>query len=83
MDYATREAAIPLPATLLTELLQRIRERGLGMEGSHYSEHPFSSRPGGGPKDAFQEDALRTLQRQPDGTWLCRVACWNSSVPLE
>jgi len=24
-----------------------------------------------------------TLQRQPDGTWLCRIACWNSSVPLE
>ena len=23
-----------------------------------------------------------SLQKQADGTWLARIACWNSSVPL-
>lgn len=23
-----------------------------------------------------------TLRRQDDGTWLARIACWNSSMPL-
>jgi adenylate cyclase len=64
-DYAARAGAIPLPATLLTVLLVRVSEGPSGMRGSHYSEHPFRSRPDGGPKDAFAKEALDELAQAP------------------
>ena len=64
-DYATREGAVPLPATLLTELLERIADRGSGMEGRHFSEHPYPFREAGGPRDAFEREALSALIENP------------------
>ena len=40
-DYALNDAEIPLPATLLTELLEAISGGDSGMRGRHYSEYPF------------------------------------------
>jgi hypothetical protein len=68
-DYASREGAIPLPATLLTVLLERISESKSGMRGRHYSEYPFRSRSasmGGGPQNDFEWEALRHLTAQPE-----------------
>jgi hypothetical protein len=65
-DYATREGAIPLPATMLNVLLERIGESETGMRGRHYSDHPFASREDGGPRNEFEREALRRLRAEPD-----------------
>ncbi len=65
-DYATKEGAIPLPATLLTGLLERIEDEGSGMRGRHFSDYPFRTRRDGGPRDVFEREALDTLTRGPD-----------------
>jgi len=65
-DYAQRAGAIPLPATMLSVLLERISESESGMRGRHYSEYPFRTRTDGGPKDRFEWDALQHLEREPD-----------------
>ena len=64
-DYAERDGAIPLPATLLTVLLERISAGESGMRGRHYSEYPFRGREGGGPQSAFEWEALEHLERDP------------------
>jgi adenylate cyclase len=65
-DYALRQGAIPVPATLLTELLERISRSDSGMRGRHYSEYPFKTRVDGGPRDEFEWEALAHLKRYPD-----------------
>lgn len=64
-DYATREGAIPLPATLLTTLLERICGQESGMRGRHFSEYPFRTRHDGGPVDDFEREALQRLTEDP------------------
>lgn len=68
-DYATREGAIPLPATFLSELLERVSRTGTGMMGRHYSEFPFRSRRDGGAKDEFGRRALAWLDVNPSGSY--------------
>jgi len=65
-DYAARKNAIPLPATMSVELADRISRKGEGMRIRLFSDHPFPwRRAEGGPKDAFQEEALRRLRAEP------------------
>src|SRR5439155_10172061 len=65
-DYATRKDAIPLPATLTHDLGKRISQRGeSGVQVRLYSDHPFRSRPDGGPKDDFEREALARLREDP------------------
>jgi hypothetical protein len=64
-DYATREGAIPLPATLLAELLACISQGETGMSGRQYSEYPFRGREHP-PLDSFERDALAHLMARPD-----------------
>ena len=64
-DYAAHEGAIPLPATLSMELGRRIGERGSGAQVRLYSDYPFPWRADGGPRDAFERDALRYLRENP------------------
>jgi serine/threonine protein kinase len=66
-DYAGDPAAIPIPATFTIELGQQISDRSeTGAQVRLYSDHPFRSRRGGGPKDDFERDALRRLREDPD-----------------
>jgi serine/threonine protein kinase len=66
-DYAGKKNAIPLPATMSVELADRISQKGAGMRIRLYSDHPFPwRREEGGPKDEFQEEALRHLRLEPD-----------------
>ncbi|MCE9606089.1 MAG: protein kinase [Planctomycetia bacterium] len=62
-DYRTKSStAIPLPATLNIDLGQRVSEKSAsGMQVRLYSDHPFKSRAGGGPKDDFERYALTAL----------------------
>ncbi len=64
-DYAKREGAIPLPATLTIELGKRIGERGAGMQVRLFSDYPFPWRKDGGPRDDFEREALRRLRANP------------------
>jgi phosphoserine phosphatase RsbU/P len=65
-DYRTKPAAIPLPATLSIELGRRIGMQGSGLQVRLYSDYPFPWRVDGGPRDAFEREALRHLQQHPD-----------------
>ena len=66
-DYASKKAAIPLPATFTIESGERIGERSkTGMLFRLYSDHPFRSRKDGGPRDQFERIALEELRRNPD-----------------
>jgi hypothetical protein len=65
-DYATREGAIPLPATLTIDLGDHIREKSpRGMQVRLYSDHPFKNRKDGGARDAFEYEALAALRKNP------------------
>jgi hypothetical protein len=66
-DYATRDDAIPLPATLAIDLGKHITERSAsGMRVRLYSDHPFRTRTDGGPHDDFERAALARLRENPD-----------------
>lgn len=66
-NYKTQSGAIPLPATFLMELGHTISQNNRGMSAHLYSDYPFPWRQQeGGPRDAFQRDALRYLKQFPD-----------------
>ena len=65
-DYAAHEGAIPLPVTLSMELGRRLGASGSGMQVRLYSDYPFPWHQDGGPRDAFERDALRSLRERPD-----------------
>ena len=65
-DYAEKEGAIPLPATLTMLLGDRITERSTGGYVRLYSDYPFPWRKEGGPRDDFQWEALRRLKQDPE-----------------
>jgi eukaryotic-like serine/threonine-protein kinase len=58
-DYAQREGAIPLPATLTIDLGRHISQKSeSGMQVRLYSDHPFRQRTDSGARDAFERAAL-------------------------
>ncbi|HEX4990499.1 MAG TPA: ATP-binding protein [Candidatus Binatia bacterium] len=65
-DYATKEGAIPLPATFSMELGKRISEQSTGMQARLYSDFPFPWRKDGGPRDDFEREAIHQLRQFPD-----------------
>ena len=69
-DYPHHKKAIPLPATLTIELGRQISAKGVtGMQIRLYSIYPFKPRlksGEGGPKDSFEEEALKALGSNPD-----------------
>ncbi|HWB10964.1 MAG TPA: protein kinase [Pirellulales bacterium] len=66
-DYVGKPKAIPLPATLTIDLGNHISQKSAsGMRVRLYSDHPFRTRKDGGPKDAFEREALRRLVNNPD-----------------
>ena len=65
-DYATKEGAIPLPATFSMELSERISKQSTGMQARLYSDFPFPWRKEGGPRDDFEREAIRQLRQFPD-----------------
>jgi signal transduction histidine kinase len=65
-DYATKEGAIPIPATFTIEYGKHISRKGTGIQVRVYSDYPFPFRKDGGPRDVFEREALLQLQKQPD-----------------
>ena len=65
-DYATKEGAIPLPATFSMELSERISKQNTGLQARLYSDFPFPWRKEGGPRDDFEREAIHQLRQFPD-----------------
>ncbi len=66
-NYKNQTGAIPLPATFLLELGHTISKKNSGMSAHLYSDYPFPWRQQeGGPRDSFQQDALRYLKKFPN-----------------
>ncbi|MCH8113472.1 MAG: protein kinase, partial [Proteobacteria bacterium] len=65
-DFTKRSDAIPLPATFTIVLGENMRDCAYGMQLRLYSDYPFKFRTDGGPKDAFEHDALEQLRRNPE-----------------
>jgi methyl-accepting chemotaxis protein len=63
-DYAQKPGAIPLPATMIHELNESLSEKE-GYAIRLYSKYPFPHRQNGGPRDAFEEEALNFLRSNP------------------
>ncbi len=66
-DYKMKQGGIPLPATFLIELGQRIESKNPGMSVRLYSNYPFPWRQAeGGPRDDFELKAIRNLEKNPN-----------------
>ncbi len=66
-DYATKENAIPLPATLSMLLGERIGQHASGGKTALYSPYPFYWRERtGGLSDQFREEAWQSLSQDPN-----------------
>ena len=65
-DYATKEGAIPLPATFSMELSERISKQNTGLQARLYSDFPFPWRKEGGPRNDFESEAIHQLRQFPD-----------------
>jgi tRNA A-37 threonylcarbamoyl transferase component Bud32 len=65
-DFREEKGAIPLPATLVKELGQRINKNRRGADVRLYSDYPFPCRAGSGPADEFEREALAELRKNPD-----------------
>jgi Protein of unknown function (DUF3365) len=77
--YREKEGTIPLPATLSMELGADIAEQsGEGFSFRLFSQYPFPWRKGGGPRDAFEREALKALAQNPDKPFY-RVEIYNGS----
>lgn len=64
-DYDRYDGSIPLPATMVHELMSILSEKE-GYVIRLYSDYPFPWRTDGGPRDQFETDALAALEVQPD-----------------
>jgi serine/threonine protein kinase len=65
-DYRDKKAAVPIPATFLTEVGEDISRSESGMLVRHYSDTPFPSRKDGGPRDELEREALDHFQDSPE-----------------
>jgi signal transduction histidine kinase/DNA-binding response OmpR family regulator len=65
-DYLRQPGAIPIPTTFAMDLGKRLSGKESGMQVRLYSDHPFPWREAEGhPKDDFEREALRQLERNP------------------
>lgn len=65
--YTSVRGAIPVPASFMIDLGEDIRKSKItNMSARLYSDFPFRNREDGGPRDAFEQAALRQLRWTPD-----------------
>jgi tRNA A-37 threonylcarbamoyl transferase component Bud32 len=65
-DYREEKGAIPLPATLVKDLGERINKNRRGADVRLYSDYPFPWRVNSGPADDFEREALAELRKNPE-----------------
>lgn len=80
--YTQQAHAIPIPATYLIELGNTLSQQNPGMSVRLYSNYPFAKRkPQGGPRDQFEQDALRFLEKNPQQRYV-RVEPYQGRMAL-
>jgi hypothetical protein len=79
-DYTEKPAAIPLPATMIHELTEALSKKE-GYTIRLYSEHPFPFRKNGGPRDAFEREAMAALKAEPHRPFW-RVETYNGASSM-
>jgi signal transduction histidine kinase len=65
-DYAAKDGAIPLPATLSILFGNYLAAQRSEAQTRLYSDYPFPWRTDGGPQDDFERQALHQLQQHPE-----------------
>ena len=65
-DFADHETVLPLPATLVYVLGDKVAEQLPGSEIKIYSNHPFPNRVAEASQDPFQAQALVALEKDPN-----------------
>ena len=65
-DYKNHHGTIPLPVTLTIEFGKQLSHSESGLLVRLYSAYPFPWRTDGGPRDAYEEQALRALNEHPE-----------------
>ncbi len=65
-DYVNKRDTLPLPATLVKALGERITQDSPGSQLRLYSRYPFPNRVATEKRDDFEEQALSILEKQPD-----------------
>jgi eukaryotic-like serine/threonine-protein kinase len=65
-DYASKPGTVPLPATFLTELGERISAGETGMQVRHYSDYPFEARRNREPIDGFGREAIHSFRQRKE-----------------
>lgn len=76
-DNFNLQQAVPVPATFMIELGQRISKKNPGMSVRLFSDYPFPVRQKeGGPRDAFEREALRQLRQNPEQPFI-RFETWK------
>ena len=64
-DFAERKDTLPLPATLVHALGDKIAQDYPGTQVRLYSRHPFPHRAATETYDTFEQDALTALEQEP------------------
>ena len=65
-DYKEKAGSIPIPTTFTLELGERLSANDKGVKVRLYSSLPFPQRrKSGGPRDAYERDALKYLTANP------------------
>ncbi len=65
-DYADHETVLPLPATLVHVLGNKVAEQFPGSEIKIYSNYPFPNRAAEASQDSFQAQSLVALEKNPE-----------------
>ena len=65
-DYAGKDGALPLPATLVKALGESVAKEYPGTDVRLLSNHPFPNRAAQNKLDAFQSAALASLEKSPN-----------------
>jgi eukaryotic-like serine/threonine-protein kinase len=60
--YAKDDTAMPLPATYAIDVADRISRNDPNMQVRIFSRYPWPGRQGGGPRDEFENRALKSLE---------------------
>lgn len=65
-DHIDKLDTVPIPATFLIDLGERISKENLGVSVRLFSDYPFAFRQLPKPRDPFDRDAIAFLSKNPD-----------------
>jgi len=71
-DHATNETMVPLPATMIHDLTERLKKENNGTQIRLYSAFPFPNRKGR-TMDPFMKDAVEHFSSRSDGRFIRRT----------